>query len=93
MTDYVEEKANAADALRTQAALSSLSASSSSSATTTYQGTDSAPAPVVIKEEDWKLLVEECEITKDVAESWLKANGGDITKTLQAYIHGTLPTR
>jgi NACalpha-BTF3-like transcription factor len=90
----VEEKSNAADAQRTQAALSSLSASSSSSSSTnTNPGTDSAPAPVIIREEDWKLLVEECEVTKDVAESWLKANGGDINKTIQAYLHGTLTSR
>lgn len=90
----MEEKSNAADAQRTQAALSSLSASSSSSsATSTNQGTDSAPAPILIKEEDWKLLVDECEVTRDIAESWLKANGGDITKTMQAYIHGTLSSR
>lgn len=43
---------------------------------------------VVLKEEDVKLLVDECEISKEAAEELLKKNDGDIGKAIRSYING-----
>lgn len=42
---------------------------------------------VTIREEDTKLLMDECEISKEAAESRLRAAQGDIKKAIYTYIN------
>ena len=43
---------------------------------------------VVVKEADTKQLMDECEISKDAAESLLRKSNGDIALAIKEYIHG-----
>ena len=78
VTDYVEEKAHAGDAAKAQSAISALSSSSA---------TVAADSSLVIKDEDWKLLVDECDLTREQAEALLRKNNCDIQKAMIAFIH------
>lgn len=44
----------------------------------------------VIKEDDIKFLIDECEVSREAAESLLRANGCDLKRSIQAYIKSPL---
>ncbi|KAI5808793.1 hypothetical protein DFH27DRAFT_522204 [Peziza echinospora] len=49
----------------------------------------SAAAAVKVKPEDTNLVMDQFELSKQKATEALKANGGDVIKTLRALVHAT----
>jgi len=43
---------------------------------------------IVVKEEDVKLIIDECEISREAAESLLKMNSGDLSLALVSFARG-----
>jgi NACalpha-BTF3-like transcription factor len=46
----------------------------------------SGKTTAVIKEEDIKFFMDECDISRDAAEAILKINSGDLRAAINAYI-------
>ena len=76
VTDYVEDK-EVVDASKAQNSVSSLTVAST---------TAGSPAIIRNSQEDIIALVDELEVTKDVADSMLRKNGGSLKRTLQSFV-------
>lgn len=77
VTDFHEEKE--ADASKAQANLESLNKKAAE--------TEAATA-VVLQADDIASLEQECDLTKETAESLLRRHGGNLSAALAAFIHG-----
>lgn len=77
VTDFVQEK-GAADTGKLQAAIGSIGA---------VKGAAVAAA-VVLNESEVKVLMDECEITKEAAEQLLRKNGNELRTAMLAFARG-----
>jgi len=76
VTDFHEEKE--ADAAKAQENLASLNKSAA----------ENESVAVVLQPDDVAALEQECELSKEAAESLLRRNGGSLPAALAAFIHG-----
>mmetsp|Transcript_11103 Transcript_11103/g.11964 ORF Transcript_11103/g.11964 Transcript_11103/m.11964 type:complete len:123 (-) Transcript_11103:150-518(-) len=77
VTDFVQEK-EATDVSKAVSALETLKDVVS----------NETVENITLKEEDVKLLVDECEITKEQAENLLRSQKGNLTEALRYYLQG-----
>eukprot|EP01036_Dinobryon_divergens_P024182 gene24183-32609_t len=77
VSDYVDEKETSTDVAAVSMALGNFESSMQKKVQT-----------VNLREEDIKMITDECEISKDAAEALLRNYNGNIEEALRAYISG-----
>eukprot|EP01038_Epipyxis_sp_PR26KG_P005942 gene5942-8190_t len=79
VTDYVPE-VETTDSEKALAAAAAVDVMNNAKATES--------AVITILEDDIKLIVDECEVTKEAAEALLRANGGILKSALISFVRG-----